>query len=270
VPTAAGVGLYPLGPSEQPFVMATDPKHARTIVARGVSAWEHEDFEAARQTFLGVLAEHPYFADVHNKAGLCLAMVGRLEEALAHFEMAVTQNPSYAEAHLNRAIVLNDLGRHDEAAVAFDRAGELERRDSPIFPSEVGNRIAVTHAQLGDLYLVANHPERAVEHYRSALEVRPRFMDIRSKYAEALIEVGELDEAMDELTLILDARPSFVGARIRLGVALHRLGRDAEAAAQWEKCLEDEPTDMRARAYLASVAASVQHGTRDRPAKKKR
>jgi len=248
--------------------MATDPKHARTIVARGVSAWERDDFEAALETFLGVLAEHPYFADVHNKAGLCLAMLGRPEEALAHFEKAVAQNPSYAEAHLNRAIVLNDLGRHDEAAAAFNRAGELERRDSPVFPSEVGNRIAVTHAQLGDLYLVANHPERAIEHYRSALEVRPRFMDIRSKYAEALIELGELDHAMDELTLILDARPTFVGARIRLGVVLHRLGRDAEAAAQWERCLEDEPTDMRARAYLASVAASVEHGKRDRSAKK--
>jgi tetratricopeptide (TPR) repeat protein len=244
--------------------MPNDPKHARTIVARGVSAWEHDDFEAALETFRGVLAEHPYFADVHNKAGLCLAMLGRLEEALGHFEKAVALNASYAEAHLNRAIVLNDLGRHDEAAAAFDRAGELDRRDSPVFPSEVGNRIAVTHAQLGDLYLVADHPERALEHYREALEVRPRFMDIRSKYAEALIEVGELEKAKDELTLILDSRPSFVGARIRLGVVLHRLGKTTEAAKQWMKCLEDEPTDMRARAYLASVQAHVEQ---EQPAK---
>jgi tetratricopeptide (TPR) repeat protein len=199
---------------------------------------------------------------VHNKAGLCLAMLGRLDESLAHFEKAVEQNASYAEAHLNRAIVLNDLGRHDEAAAAFNRAGELDRRDSPVFPSEVGNRIAITHAQLGDLYLVANHPDRAIEHYRAALEVRPRFMDIRSKHAEALIELGQLDEAMEELTLILDARPTFVGARIRLGVVLHRMGRDGEAALQWEKCLEDDPTDMRARAYLASVAATVERSSK--------
>ena len=237
--------------------MPTDQKHARMIVARGVSAWERDDFEAALETFLGVLAEHPYFADVHNKAGLCLAMLGRLDEALSHFDAAVEQNASYAEAHLNRAIVLNDLGRHDEAADAFSRAGALDRRDSPVFPSEVGNRIAVTHAQLGDLYLVANHPERAITHYKTALEIRPRFMDIRSKYAEALLELGQLDEAKEELTLILDSRPSFVGARIRLGVVLHRQGRDAEAARQWEQCLEDDPTDMRARAYLASVAPRI-------------
>lgn len=234
--------------------MPTDQKHARMIVARGVSAWERDDFESALQTFLGVLAEHPYFADVHNKAGLCLAMLGRLEEALEHFDAAVAKNATYAEAHLNRGIILNDLGRHEEAADAFSRAGDLDRRDSPVFPSEVGNRIAVTHAQLGDLYLVANHPERAITHYKTALEIRPRFMDIRSKYAEALLELGQLDEASSELTLILEARPSFVGARVRLGVVLHRLGRDAEAVRQWEQCLVDDPTDMRARAYLASAA----------------
>ena len=234
--------------------MPTDQKHARQIVARGVSAWERDDFESALVTFQGVLAEHPYFADVHNKAGLCLAMLGRLEEALTHFDAALGQNTAYAEAHLNRGIVLNDLGRHEEAAEALTRAGELDRRDSPVFPSEVGNRIAVTHAQLGDLYLAANHPKRAIEHYRAALEVRPRFMDIRSKYAETLIELGDLQSAMEELTLILDSRPSFVGARVRLGVVLHRLGKDDEAVREWEQCLEDDPSDMRARAYLASVS----------------
>lgn len=233
--------------------MSTDQRQARQIVARGISAWERDDFESALDTFEEVLADHPGFADVHNKAGLCLAMLGRLEEALRHFDAAVAQNDSYAEAHLNRGIVLKDLGRSEEAAVAFSKAGELDHRDSPVFPSEVGNRIAVTHAQLGDLYLVANHPADAIEHYRAALDIRPRFMDIRSKFAETLIELGELEEARDELTLILESRPSFVGARVRLGVVLHRLGQDGSAIEEWKRCLEDDPRDMRARAYLASV-----------------
>jgi Flp pilus assembly protein TadD len=84
-------------------------------------------------------------------------------------------------------------------------------------------------------------------------------MDIRSKYAETLIELGELEQAKDELTLILESRPSFVGARVRLGVVLHRLGEDDEAVAEWRRCLDDDPTDMRARAYLASVGTHVDH-----------
>ena len=244
--------------------MPTDQKHARQIVARGVSAWEQDDYASALEIFLGVLAEHPYFADVHNKAGLCLAMLGRLDEALEHFEAAVGQNSSYAEAHLNRGLVLKDLGRGEEAAEAFGRVDELHGRDTPVFPAEVGNRIAVTHAQLGDLYLVANHPERATEEYQAALAIRPRFMDVRTKYAETLIELGDLTQARDELTLILESRPAFVGARVRLGVVLHRLGEDARAVEQWEQCLKDEPTDMRARAYLAAVTPHVEPPPRRR------
>ncbi len=238
--------------------MQTDQKHARQIVARGISAWERDDFESALDTFQGVLKDFPQFADVQNKAGLCLAMLGRLEESLVHFDFALEYNTSYAEAHLNRGIVLNDLGRHNDAQVAFSKAGELDTRDSQAFPSEVGNRIAVTHAQLGDLYLVANHPSDAIEQYRAALEIRPRFMDIRSKFAETLIELGELEQAKDELLMILESRPSFVGARVRLGVVLHRVGEDEEAVKEWKQCLEDDPSDMRARAYLASIEAGME------------
>ena len=235
--------------------MVTDPRQARQIVARGVSAWERDDFESALRTFEEVLAEHPMFADVHNKAGLCLAMLGRHEEALERFEAAIVLNASYAEAHLNRGIILNDLGRHEEAQEAFSLAGEIDQRDSRTFPSELGNRIAVTHAQLGDLYLVANRPREAIKQYEAALAIRPRFMDIRTKFAEALIELGQFDRARGELRAILEHRPSFVGARVRLGVVLHRLGDDEGAVQAWETCLRDDPTDMRARAYLASVGA---------------
>jgi tetratricopeptide (TPR) repeat protein len=231
-------------------------QHAREAVNRGISAWERDDFESALLVFEEVLEDHPEFADVHNKAGLCLAMMGRHDEALAHFDEALGQNSSYAEAHLNRGIVLNELGRHEEAQAAFNRAGELDSRDSRAFPSEVGNRIAVTHAQLGDLYLVANHPLEASRHYEAALAVRPRFVDIRSKFAEALIELGNLTKAREELDAILEARPSFVGARVRLGVVLHRLGDDAAAVEEWKRCAVDDPEDMRPRAYLASVGVA--------------
>ncbi|MGD8321389.1 MAG: tetratricopeptide repeat protein [Gemmatimonadota bacterium] len=227
--------------------------HIREIVARGVSAWERDDFESALRTFEEVLEEHPFYADVHNKAGLCLAMLNRPEEALKHFDAALERNPAYAEAHLNRGIILNELGRHEEAQEAFTRAEEIDTRDSRAFPSEVGNRIAVTHAQLGDLYLVANHAEEASRHYRAALEIRPRFMDIRSKFAESLIELGDLDKAREELDTILDSRPNFVGARVRLGVVLQRLGETEAAVEQWKRCAVDDPGDMRPRAYLASV-----------------
>ena len=135
-------------------------KLARQIVARGVGAWEEDDFEAALKTFLGVLEDFPHFADVRNKAGLCEAMLGRLEKALLHFDAALERNPSYAEAHLNRGIVLNELGRHEEAQKAFDQAGQIDTRDSRAFPSDVGNRIAVTHAATVNPHIAASVRKR--------------------------------------------------------------------------------------------------------------
>jgi hypothetical protein len=45
-------------------------------------------------------------------------------------------------------------------------------------------------------------------------------MDIRTKFAESLINAGALDKVKTELRIILASRPGFVGARIRIGVVL--------------------------------------------------
>jgi tetratricopeptide (TPR) repeat protein len=233
----------------------------KQLVQRGVSAWEREDYETALLTFREVLGQNPKFADLHNKSGLCLAMLGDLEGALKEFDAALALNHAYAEAHLNRGIVLNELGRHEAAQEAFEEAGKLDTRDGNAFPSDVGNQIAVTHAKLGDLYLVANRPAEAAQQYDAAIRVRPRFLDIRSKLAEALMEVGDAARAKDELEHILENNPHFTGARIRLGVVFQRMGETAKAIEAWKLAAKDDPTDMRPRAYLLSVGAMKEGGT---------
>jgi tetratricopeptide (TPR) repeat protein len=219
----------------------------------GVSAWEQGDFQAALESFQTVLAENPSFPDVHNKAGLCLAMLGDPKGALEAFDRALVISETYAEAHLNRAIVLQELGRFEEARRHLIRADELDHQDSLEFPSDVGHKIAIAHAQLGDLYMVADRPEKAADEYRRALEVRARFLDIRSKYAEALLGMEQWDEAREQLQIILDNNPDFTTARLRLGLVLFRNGDEEGAREQWERCLADDPRDMRAKAYLASM-----------------
>lgn len=233
--------------------MNVSNQQAQHRIAEGEHAWEREAYAEALAIFDEVLAQHPAFPDVHNRRGLCLAVLGRLDEALEAFGRAVALSPTYAEAHLNRGIVLKDLGQGEEAQAAFDRARELDHRDGSDFPSHVGNQIAVGHAKLGDLYLVADRPGLAIREYRRALEVRPRYLDIRTKLAEALLAREELDEARTELEAVLDRDPDFTGARLRLGLVLRRLGDTAGAAACWERCLVERPDDFRARAYLASL-----------------
>jgi tetratricopeptide (TPR) repeat protein len=242
--------------------MNHDHHTAKQRIALGMNAWERGDYKGALEMFEGVLGKHPTFPDVHNKAGLCMAMLGDSEAALEEFERAIELAPTYAEAHLNRAIILNDLGRHEEAQQAFHEAGRLDSRHGNPFPGDVGNRIAITHAQVGDLYLVADHASRAIEQYRQALEIRPDFLDIRSKLAEALAETGEHEAARDELREVLGKNPNFTSARIRLGVVLQRMGDMKGAAREWMRAHSEDPTDMRPRAYLASIGVFLDEADR--------
>jgi tetratricopeptide (TPR) repeat protein len=225
----------------------------RQRISQGMLAWERDDFEEALQTFEAVLGENPNFPDIHNKAGLCRAMLGDSEGALKAFDKAIELAPTYAEAHVNRGIVLNELGRHDEAREAFEESARLDTRDGKAFPSHVGNQIAVTHAKLGDLYLVADRPTEAATQYRHALDVRPRYLDIRSKLGEALLEMGAADKAKEEFERVLEENAGFWSARLKLGVALHRLGDVDGAVREWELAAEEAPDDMRPKAYIASV-----------------
>jgi tetratricopeptide (TPR) repeat protein len=216
-------------------------------------AFQGDDVAAALRAFSDVIAEYPGFADVRNKAGLSLALVGRLEEALEQFDAALEINPEYAEAHLNRAIVLNDLERFDEAREAFFKAAEADGKWGGRLPSEIGTRIALAHARLGDLYVDAGQADRAVQEFEEALRLRPTFVDIRGRFAEALIEAGEFARARVELEEILEVNPDLVSARIRYGVALQRLGDREGAVREWKEADRRDPSDSRARAYLASL-----------------
>jgi len=230
----------------------------RQRMSRANAAWERDDYAGALAEYRGILLTHPDFPDVRNRVGVCRSMLGDPEGALEEFDHALQANPEYAEAHLNRALTLNDLGRFEEAAEAFERARELDHFPGDPFPADLGNRIAVAHAKLGDLYLSADRAEAAVREYQKALEIRPAFVDIRSRLAQGFFVLGEYERAAAELRRVLEEHPSFLSARLRLGATYRQLGRPEEAAAEWRTCLELEPSNPRARAYLASVGVRVE------------
>ncbi len=72
-------------------------------MAYGNAAWEQDDFAVAYEHFSTILQDHPNFADVRNRAGLCLAMMGDLEGALEQFDEALRVNDSFSEAEIPRA-----------------------------------------------------------------------------------------------------------------------------------------------------------------------
>ena len=155
--------------------------------------------------------------------------MGDAEAAFEQFDEALKVNDTYAEALLNRAIVLNDPGRFKEASESFHKASALDVRDSGAFRSHMGNQLANARAKTGDLYMAADRPEEAAGEYATAVGIRPNFLDLRFKLAEAYMDLDMWVDARLHVKEILVKNPAFGGARVRLDALLNRMG-DTEGA----------------------------------------
>lgn len=224
------------------------------LIERGGSAYTRHAYLEALGILEEVVRREPLFADVHNLIGLCTSLLGRPDDALAAFDRAIKINPVYIEAHLNRAITLNDLGRYDEANESFQRASEADGEDGGgRFPTALMAELARKHEELGDLYTRGDALQAAAEQYRRACEIRPRFADIRNKFARTLLELGDRDAAIEEFRSILDLNPAFAEARANLGLALHRSGDLGAAEAEWERCRSQQPSNAQVESYLGML-----------------
>jgi tetratricopeptide (TPR) repeat protein len=227
------------------------------LIARGKAAYVHGDYASALGDLREVVRREPGFADVHHVIGLCLSLIGRPEEAVESFDAALAINPRYAEAHVNRAITLQEIGRYDEARRSFEAASEVDMEEGVgRFPAVLASRLANRHMELGDLYAEGGAEEEAVEQFRRAVELRPRYVDIRNRLARMLLEVGRLDEAVEELRTILEINPNFFAARINLGLGWYRMGDLEGARREWERCGQQRPGHPQVELYLSALARS--------------
>jgi Flp pilus assembly protein TadD len=83
--------------------------------------------------------------------------------------------------------------------------------------------------------------------------MRPRFHDIRNKLAQSLLQLGDLDQAVEQLKIALEGNARFIPARLNLGLAYFRRGDRDLAVREWEGCHALEPGNPQVRAYLSML-----------------
>ena len=179
----------------------------------------------------------------------------------AAFERALELNPHYTEAALNLSVIYNELGEYVKAREVYEQArgtgegGALDRLDS-----FARGKIANLHRDLGDAYASVHLPDHAVREYKKALAVCPTFVDIRTKLANTLRDMGRTSDALDEYEGIVEVSPGYAPARIHFGVTLWRDGRITEARTQWEEALRLDPDNRSCRVYLGMTERELAKG----------
>jgi tetratricopeptide (TPR) repeat protein len=227
----------------------------KQLLALGRDFYDSKQYGRAEKYLSQVIERHQGFADVYNMLGVIYHDQGQFNRALRAFEAALRINPRYTEAALNLAVAYNDLGQYDEAKSVYQdamRRVEAVSADGDLSPM-VKSKLANLYAQVGDVLTSCARPVEAVTEYDRALTLRPDYLDIRMKRANALRDNGQLVEALAELEAVLERNPAFVAARVQYGLVLYGAGRREDAVRVWEEALAHSPGNRSVEMYLKLV-----------------
>ena len=238
----------------------------------------------AVQAYERALALDPEFEIARVHLGNTYFQQGRYREAVAEYRRYLEAAPSNAErarGYNSIAIVYWKKGELNEAARAAQRSVSYNRqeRESSFFvalargdlaaaakiqeelrgrryhPSR-GARISarVFHYTAGSLDLKSGRAAEAVEHFRAAVRHRPLIWHVDSFedcLADAYLELGRFDEAVEEYERVLRLNPSYPLAHYRLARAYEQKGEQEKARDAYERFLQ---TWKEADANLPEVA----------------
>jgi len=119
----------------------------------------------------------------------------------------------------------------------------------------------IGHNNLGEALLQKGQLDEAVAQYQKALVIYPNYPEARNNLGNALLQNGQVDDAVAQYQKALEIKPNNAGARNNLGVALLHRGQLDEAVAQFQKALEINPSHADARDNLG--VAFIQKGQLD-------
>ena len=222
----------------------------------GKEAFQSNNYEKAKKHLMVFAKDSSSFADVFNMLGVIFHVEGKLNKAASFYKKALDVNPNYIEAAINMAIVKGDRGEYQEAKKYYDIAQKHTKRkdgDRRIKDDYVKSKLANLHLQLGDLYSGLGVYVDAIEEYRKALKLKPKFVDIKNKLAMSLKETGEFEEAISELKDALRLRPHYSQGLVNLGLIYYAKGDLKDAKKIWEKTIEKFPDNKFAVIYLKTL-----------------
>jgi protein O-mannosyl-transferase len=201
-------------------------KAARQQSSQGNPERAHAlNMEAAREFEWSLRFKEDY-PDAHNELGSALFNMGRLFEAIAHYQRAVELSPGHAQAHSNLGAALAATNHSDEAIGHFRIAIHL----APY--------LAEAHYDLGKALFMNGDLSGALAEFERSIELEPDYFEARTNRAVVLAKWGRIGEAIAEYQQVLRDHSTYVEAWANLAQAHAEVNAPAEAIAEAERALD--------------------------------
>lgn len=216
------------------------------LAEQAIAAFNRRDWQRARELALQAMAQAPGQASgMHYIGGIACLELLQVPQATELLRQAVRLHPTRADfaAQLARALTMARLSR--EALAAADQALALAPDDP------------MTLDTLGVVYTQANAHDKAATVFRRAVARVPTAAHYRFNLATALVSVGELAAAEQELEACIELAPNFWKAHYTLA-NLRRQDAGSHHLERLQQLLRQAGLDPAAQLYL-NLALAKEH-----------
>jgi tetratricopeptide (TPR) repeat protein len=231
------------------------------------------DLEAHR------LLGHVYVQEL-GRASLQASVSGNLQKAIHEYETIVRLDPSDTRSEVllgrlyqlnrqqgkatqvfqkvlstdpNSAQALTSLGKLDVSQEHYKEAVQLLER----IPEE--RRNPDTLATLGLAYLQLQQYGNAARNFKAALDMDPVNLELRRKYADALMRSGKTEPARDELETVLKSDPKDGRTYLRLAQLDQAEGHFPQATQELDQAQKLLPGDIEVAYTQAQLQDTLGH-----------
>ncbi len=172
---------------------------------------------------------------------------GRLAQAETCYQKILTENPSHADALHLLGLIAYRHSHHDRALSLITQAIQ-HCATNPLYFYNQG----LVHQALRQWA----EAERA---YRTALSIKPDYVDALGNLGTVLREQGALEAAHAVYEQVVLIKPDHAEGHNNVGVVLKELGKVEEAEAAWRRALALNPDNAEAHYNLGAILFEREH-----------
>jgi MtfA peptidase len=159
---------------------------------------------AADYTTLLALASDDARVEAYCERGVAYAAMGRFNQALADFDLALRFCPGYARAYYERGVAECSRGNLDQAVADLTQAIRADRQDH------------APYHERGLAFFDKGEYDKAVRDLSEAIRLAPHGAKAYRDRAVVYLRQGDYDRAIADCTTALERKPSFAEARTLL------------------------------------------------------
>jgi tetratricopeptide (TPR) repeat protein len=169
---------------------------------------------------------NPKLIEPHNNIGIALMQQGKIDAAISHFQKTLELKPDFklAENNLKRALAIRK-----EFETEISRLQEL-LKDNP--------ENVELHFKLGNLYFRKGDQRQAMQNYKMALQLNPKFVPALNNLALVTAANKEYYKALTIFSDILNYLPDDAETHYNIACMYSRLKRKEESIEWLRKAID--------------------------------